>query len=42
MYFFLIKVSGVYWVELQAIKKRGEVYKKYQQEVPMFFPKINR
>ena len=42
MYFFLIKVSGVYWVELQAVKKRGEVYKKYQQEVPMFFPKINR
>ena len=42
MYFFLIKVSGVYWVELQAIKKRGEEYKKYQQEVPMFFPKINR
>ena len=42
MYFFLIKVSGVYWVELQAIRKRGDLYKKYQQEVPMFFPKINR
>ena len=42
MYFFLIKISGVYWVELQAIRKRGDVYKKYQQEVPMFFPKLNR
>ena len=40
MYIFLIKLTGVHWVELQAVKKRGDAYRQYQKEVPMFFPKI--
>ena len=42
MYLFLIKITGVHWVEMQAIKKRGSEYIKYQSEVPMFFPKFKR
>lgn len=42
MYLFLTKISGVYWVEMQAVKKRGAEYIKYQSEVPMFFPKLKR
>ena len=41
MYFFLIKVSGVHWVELQAVKKRGEV-DRFEEEEVSFFEKIRQ
>ena len=40
MYIFLMKISGIPWIEKQALKKRGAEYKKYQDEVPQFFPKL--
>lgn len=39
--FSLFKVTGIPATEDQAVKSRGYEYVKYQEEVGMFFPKIN-
>ena len=36
MYIFLIKLTGVHWVELQAVKKRGDAYRQYQKKFLCF------
>lgn len=35
---FLWRVSGIPWTEAQALRSRGEVYRRYQREVSAFFP----
>lgn len=35
---FLYRVSGIPWVEAQAIRSRGDDYRAYQREVSAFFP----
>jgi steroid 5-alpha reductase family enzyme len=31
-------VTGIPYTEAQALRSRGDVYRRYQQEVSMFFP----
>lgn len=38
MFLFLWFVTGVPYTERQAIKSRGDDYRRYQQETSMFFP----
>ena len=38
MYVFLRWVSGIPFTEAQALRSRGEDYRLYQQQTPMFFP----
>lgn len=35
---FLWRVSGIPWTEAQALRSRGEDYRRYQREVSAFFP----
>lgn len=39
---FLYRVSGIPWTEQQALRSRGEDYRKYQREVSAFFPRPPR
>lgn len=38
MFLFLRFVSGVPYTETQALRSRGEEYRRYQRDTPMFFP----
>ncbi|QWT21800.1 DUF1295 domain-containing protein [Bacillus sp. NP157] len=38
MYLFLRYVSGVPFTEKQALRSRGDDYRRYQRDTPMFFP----
>jgi steroid 5-alpha reductase family enzyme len=38
MFLFLRFVSGVPYTETQALRTRGDEYRRYQQDTPMFFP----
>jgi steroid 5-alpha reductase family enzyme len=38
MYLFLRYVSGIPYTEAQALRSRGEDYRRYQQTTPMLFP----
>jgi steroid 5-alpha reductase family enzyme len=38
MFGFLWRVSGIPWTEAQALRSRGEDYRRYQAEVSAFFP----
>ena len=38
MFAFLWRVSGIPWTEAQALRSRGEAYRRYQREVSAFFP----
>ena len=38
MYVFLRYLSGIPWTEAQALRTRGEEYRRYQQRTPMLFP----
>ena len=38
MYYFLLQVSGVPLAEAQALKTRGEEYRRYQETTSMFVP----
>lgn len=38
MYLFLRYISGVPYTETQALRSRGDEYRRYQQDTPMFFP----
>lgn len=35
---FLYRVSGIPWTEAQALRSRGDDYRRYQREVSAFFP----
>jgi steroid 5-alpha reductase family enzyme len=35
---FLYRVSGIPWTEAQALRSRGDDYRRYQSEVSAFFP----
>lgn len=38
MFAFLWRVSGIPWTEAQALRSRGDAYRRYQDEVSAFFP----
>lgn len=38
MFAFLWRVSGIPWTEAQALRTRGDDYRRYQAEVSAFFP----
>ena len=38
MLVFLYRVSGIPWTEAQALRTRGDDYRRYQKEVSAFFP----
>jgi len=38
MFLFLRFVSGVPYTEKQAVRTRGDEYRRYQRDTPMFFP----
>ena len=38
MYVFLRWLSGVPFTEMQALRTRGDDYRAYQRDTPMFFP----
>ena len=40
MYVFVRHVSGVPYTEAQALRSRGEAYRRYQAQVPEFFPRF--
>lgn len=40
MYWLLNQVTGIPWTEKRALSSRGEDYRRYQEEVPKFFPRI--
>jgi len=42
MLFFLLKVTGIPPTERQALRSRGDEYRRYQQEVSAFFPRPPR
>lgn len=39
---FLYRVSGIPWTEQQALRSRGDDYRRYQEEVSAFFPRPPR
>jgi steroid 5-alpha reductase family enzyme len=40
MLVLLLRFTGIPYTERQALKSRGEDYRRYQREVPAFFPRI--
>ena len=40
MFAFLRWISGIPYTEAQALRTRGEDYRRYQQSTPMLFPWI--
>jgi len=38
MFLFLYKITGIPATEAQALKSRGEDYKRYQEATSMFIP----
>lgn len=38
MLYFLLRVTGIPYTEAQALRSRGDDYRRYQEEVSMFFP----
>ena len=38
MYLFLRYLSGIPWTEAQALRTRGEDYRRYRERTPMLFP----
>jgi steroid 5-alpha reductase family enzyme len=38
MFAFLWRVSGIPWTEAQALRSRGDDYRRYQEDVSAFFP----
>lgn len=38
MYFFLTRVTGIKATEEQALRTKGDAYKKYQESTSAFFP----
>lgn len=42
MYLFLVRLTGIPHVEREALAKRGDAYREYQQTVPMLIPRLRR
>lgn len=42
MLVFLYRVSGIPWAEAQALRSRGDDYRRYQRDVSAFFPRPPR
>ncbi len=42
MYLFLRYITGIPFTEQQALQSRGEDYRRYQRETPIFFPRRPR
>jgi steroid 5-alpha reductase family enzyme len=42
MYVFLTRVTGIPWTEQQSLRSRGDAYRRYQRDVPAFFPRPPR
>ena len=40
MYVFLTRVTGIPYTEQQALRTRGEAYRRYQETTSVFFPLI--
>jgi steroid 5-alpha reductase family enzyme len=40
MYGFLRWISGIPFTEAQALRTRGEDYRRYQAETPLLFPRL--
>jgi steroid 5-alpha reductase family enzyme len=38
MYVFLTRVTGIPYTEQQAIRSRGDAYRRYQETTNVFFP----
>ena len=39
MYLFVTRVTGIPYTEQQALRSRGDAYRRYQERVPAFFPR---
>ena len=39
MYLFITRVTGIPYTERQALRSRGESYRRYQENVPAFLPR---
>jgi len=42
MFLFLYYITGIPFTEQQALHSRGDDYRRYQQDTPMFFPRSPR
>ena len=42
IYWFLVYFTGIPMTEAASLAKRGEIYRRYQAEVPRFFPSFRR
>lgn len=42
MYLFLMKITGIPHVEREALAKRGDDYRAYQQSTPMLIPRLKK
>ncbi|HQR46426.1 MAG TPA: DUF1295 domain-containing protein [Thermoanaerobaculia bacterium] len=42
MLFFLLRITGIPATEAQAVRSKGEAYRRYQREVSAFFPWFSR
>jgi steroid 5-alpha reductase family enzyme len=38
MYVFLTRVTGIPYTEQQALRSRGDAYRRYQETTNVFFP----
>ena len=39
MYLFITRITGIPYTERQALRSRGESYRRYRERVPAFFPR---
>ena len=39
MYVFITRITGIPYTEKQAMRSRGEAYRRYRERVPAFFPR---
>ena len=39
MYLFITRITGIPFTERQAMRSRGEAYRRYRERVPAFFPR---
>jgi len=40
MYVFITRLTGIPYTERQALRSRGESYRRYRERVPAFFPRL--
>ena len=42
MYVFITRITGIPYTERQAMRSRGDAYRRYRERVPAFFPRSPR